>query len=61
MTHEDFETVQAMRRYGGRFVRALAAAAERADQQNLFIIKTAWPHYWAKYRGMAEHDNGVRA
>lgn len=61
MTQDDFEVVQAMRRYGGRFVRALAAAAERADPQNLFIIKTAWPHYWAKYRDLAAHDNGVTA
>lgn len=59
MTHDDYETVQAMRRYGGRFVRALAVAAEKADPQNLFIIKTAWPHYWAKYAAMAEHENEV--
>ena len=38
-----------MRKYGGSFVKALAEAALRADDDNLRRIKTAWPEYWAKY------------
>ena len=45
----DYWTIEAMAKYGGSFVKALAEAARRADPQNLARIKMAWPEYWAEY------------
>lgn len=46
----DHAVIVAMHEYGGGFVRALAAAAIRADADNLARIKMAWPELWEKYR-----------
>lgn len=56
MSDEDFYTVSAMRRFGGQFVRALGAAATHADEQNMFLLKQAFPHLFAKYKAMAEAE-----
>jgi len=57
MDDRDRRTINAMLRYGGGFVEALARAAEKADAQNLEIIKRSWSGYWALYDAMAEgHD-----
>jgi hypothetical protein len=45
----DFWMREAMRRYGGSFVRALAEAFERADYQNYMILREAFPKYVAEY------------
>jgi hypothetical protein len=45
---DDYLVLQAMRKDGGSFVRALAAAATCADSDNLARIKAAWPEYWAR-------------
>lgn len=45
----DYWTIQAMSKYGGSFVKALAEAARRADPANLAKIKKAWPEYWSEY------------
>lgn len=45
----DWWTLEAMRRRGGSFVRALAEAAHRADDVNLNKMKEAWPEYFAEY------------
>ena len=45
--------IQAMDRYGGGFVRALARAASLADADNLARLKAAWPEYWAQYAEIA--------
>jgi hypothetical protein len=49
MTEQDLRVVEAMRRYGGSFVQALAEAASRADDNNLARLKQAFPEYWQKY------------
>jgi hypothetical protein len=54
MTEEDLKVVEAMSRYGGSFVQALAEAARRADMINLEIIKKSWPAYWSCYTRMAK-------
>lgn len=54
MEPADLKTIQAMQRWGGSFVQALAGAALRADSDNLARLKAAWPEYWTKYRGMGE-------
>jgi len=45
----DYWTIEAMSKYGGSFVKALAEAARHADMQNLAKIKTTWVEYWAEY------------
>jgi len=54
MTKEDLKVVEAMSRYGGSFVQALADACRRADNFNMEIIKKTWPVYWDVYASMAE-------
>lgn len=49
---EDSATIEAMLRYGGSFVQALAEAARRADDDNFERIKKAWPEYWQRYSEM---------
>ena len=45
----DYWTIEAMEKYGGSFVKALAEMARRADRQNLEKIKTTWVEYWTEY------------
>lgn len=53
-TSEDYQTLSAMRRFGGGFVNRLAEAGFAADDENLTRLKTAWPEYWETYRKMGE-------
>lgn len=46
---EDGRVVDNMRRFGGGFVQALAAAWVRADLDNRARIKAAFPELWEKY------------
>ncbi len=48
----DYEIVQAMERFGGGFVRALAGAWYRADDENQARIRASFHELWAEY---AEH------
>jgi hypothetical protein len=41
-----------MERFGGSFVRMLAACCHKADPVNFAKIKATWPELWAEY---AEH------
>jgi len=45
----DYWTIEAMSKYGGSFVKALAEMARHADRQNLTKIKMTWIEYWAEY------------
>lgn len=49
MSDEDLRVVEAMEKWGGSFVKALAEAARRADAVNLGKLKAAFPEYWKKY------------
>ncbi|MFZ4536877.1 hypothetical protein [Propionivibrio sp.] len=49
----DFHIVEAMREYGGGFVRNLAVCYLHADKENQAIIKAGWPVYWQTYRDLA--------
>jgi hypothetical protein len=53
MTTDDYDIIQAMRRFGGSFVRALAEAAQAADDVNFAKLKATWPEYWKKYADLA--------
>lgn len=54
MRDEDLKTIEAMEKYGGSFVVALAQAARRADKNNLERIKLAFPEYWQQYTQMGD-------
>ena len=54
MADQDLKVIEAMEKYGGSFVAALAQAARRADSTNLAKIKATWPEYWQQYTEMAE-------
>lgn len=45
---------EAMKCYGGPFVRALGEALLLADGFNRAKIKATWPDYWEKYASFAE-------
>ncbi len=52
MNEEDNKIVEAMEKYGGSFVKALAEAARHADPINLQKIKDTWSNYWNDYKKM---------
>lgn len=54
MNEADLKVIEAMEKYGGSFVVALAQAARRADFTNLAKIKATWPEYWQQYTDMAK-------
>lgn len=54
MNDRDCWTCDAMEKYGGSFVKALANAARAADATNLLKIKTAFPEEWGKYEEMGQ-------
>jgi len=49
MNEKDYWIIEAMRKFGGGFVRALAEAASQADPENLSKIKSTWAKYWEDY------------
>lgn len=53
MTDEDLLVVEAMEKYGGSFVKALANACHHADAFNLGKIKQTFKEYWTTYSEMA--------
>ncbi len=57
MSDQDIKVVEAMEKYGGSFVKALAECARRADAMNLIKIKTTWKAYWQQYTKMAKGEN----
>lgn len=57
MAEQDLLVIEAMEKYGGSFVVALAQAARRADADNLARIKATWPEYWQQYTEMADKPN----
>lgn len=59
MDEEELDKVyvaEAMRRYGGSFVVALASCVDHADHINLEKIKRAFPEYWQTYMDFAIKD-----
>jgi hypothetical protein len=50
----DEAVVQAMLKYGGSFMKRLAAAFEAADSENRRKIKETWANDWNKYTEFAK-------
>ena len=53
MNDQDYAVIDAMKKYGGSFVKALAECATRADSDNLIKIKTTFSEYWKQYEEIA--------
>lgn len=56
MSEADLTVIEAMERYGGSFVVALAQCARRADATNLAKLKETFADYWQQYTEMAKND-----
>lgn len=54
MTSAEHEVINAMERYGGSFVKALAKAFLSADNSNFAKLKAAFPEYYLEYAEMVE-------
>lgn len=54
MTEHETLVVEAMKRYGGGFVKALAMCFRRADLHNLKRLREAFPDYWTQYARLIE-------
>lgn len=52
-SEQDFKVVEAMEKYGGSFVAALAECLRRADTQNFWKLRLAFPEIWNQYTDMA--------
>lgn len=53
---KDDEMIEAMERYGGSFVKALAQCLWRADANNYQRLEEAFPEYFKEYRNMAKEN-----
>jgi hypothetical protein len=51
----DLDVLDAMERYGGGFVSALAVAWRKADDDNRRRLRGAFPHYWEQYTAAAQN------
>jgi len=49
---EKLEMIEAMEKYGGSFVKALAVCLRRADSINFDKLHTAFPEYVEKYQSL---------
>ena len=50
----DHDIINAMYRYGGSFIRALAITLEHADPTNFAKLKAAFPDEWVNYADLAQ-------
>ena len=61
MNDKDLNTIEAMEKHGGSFVKALAGAARAADRINLMLIKETWHDYWKKYEAMGNDTKPINS
>lgn len=52
LEEEKYFVVNAMKKYGGSFVKALGEALAHADIPNIEKIYLAFPEYWKQYLEM---------
>ena len=55
MNESELNTVDAMRQYGGSFVKNLAECFRTADRINFVRLQNTFPEYWNQYADMAKH------
>ena len=61
MTTTERQTLDCMIKYGGSFIRALAAAYIAADPDNRNLIRATWGYDWQSYQAMAADTEKARA
>lgn len=49
VTEEEVAVVEAMEKYGGSFVKALAECFRCADPVNFQRLRATFPDYWSQY------------
>jgi len=54
MSEEEIIVVDAMKHYGGSFVKALSECFYRADRKNFLKLRTIFSEYWDQYEKMAK-------
>lgn len=54
---KDIPMYEAMMKYGGGFVKAIAASLMHADTENYQKLERAIPEYFSEYRMMAEKED----
>lgn len=57
MNDAEMDVVEAMEKYGGSFVKALANCFRHADKNNIEKLKSAFPEYWEQYAAMSQRKN----
>ncbi len=48
-TEQDYKIVEAMEKYGGSFVKALAVCLQKADLINFSKLRNTFSNYWEEY------------
>jgi hypothetical protein len=56
MTKQELDIIGAMELFGGSFVKALAVCFKRADEDNFWILRQSFDHYWVKYSKYVKKD-----
>lgn len=54
MDPQEEKVIDAMSKYGGSFVKALAEAYRHADPYNRGKIRQTWSEYWETYTEMSK-------
>lgn len=57
---DDYPTIEAMEKYGGSFIKALANACRHADPDNYRRLQIAFPEYFKRYARMAKEVYDVK-
>ena len=61
MDSENYDIIEAMRKWGGGFVQRLAQCLYVADAENTRRLRLAFPEYWEQYKAMAQVEQERRA
>jgi hypothetical protein len=56
----DDDVLEAMDRFGGSFVQALAQCWRCADDRNRHVLKDAFANYWTHYAEIAAQSRKVQ-
>jgi pyruvate/2-oxoacid:ferredoxin oxidoreductase beta subunit len=54
--NENYEVIEAMEKFGGSFIQALAQCYNTADQINFIKLRDAFPEYWEEFKKMASKE-----
>ena len=61
MDDQELKVVEAMRTYGGSFVKALGDCFCHADPMNFQRLKSTFSGYWKQYEKMAKKNGKTNA